>query len=117
MTNNTTEIWENLKEGGYQIILEYIGWLIFITFIFIKRATELSGFLTKRCLKSLKYVFQMILTTLNYLDNCCLLIVDDIDENIPLVIFKENAKSEKRYKNKTDPKERRKRKGTETYRK
>ena len=95
MTNNTTEIWENLKEGGYQIILEYIGWLIFITFIFIKRATELSGFLTKRCLKSLKYVFQMILTTLNYLDNCCLLIVDDIDENIPLVIFKENAKSRK----------------------
>ena len=95
MTNNTTEIWENLQEGGYQVILEYIRWLIFITFIFIKKATELSDFLTNRCLKSLKYVFQMILTTLNYLDNCCSLIIDDIDENIPLVIFKENAKSRK----------------------
>ena len=95
MTNNFTEIWENLKEGGYQIILEYIGWLIFITFILVKKATELPNFLTNRCLKSLKYVFQKILTALNYLDNCCSLIVDDIDEIIPLIIFKENAKSRK----------------------
>ena len=106
MTNNTTEIWENLKKGGYQITLGYIGWLIFITFILIKKATELSDFLTNRCVKSLKYVFQMILTALNYLDNCCSLIVDDIDENISLIIFKENAKIELI-----------KRKGTEIYRK
>ena len=95
MTGNTTEIWENLKEGGYLIILEYISCLIFITFIFIKKATELTNFLTNRCVKSLKYVFQVILITLNYLDNCCSLIVDDIDENIPLIIFKENEKLRK----------------------
>ena len=94
MTNNTNGIWENLKERGYQITLGYIGWLIFITFILIKRATELSDFLDNRCIKFLKYVFQ-ILTALNYLDNCCSLIVDDIDENIPLIIFKENVKSRK----------------------
>ena len=95
MTNNTDEIWGNLKEGGYQITLGYIGWLIFITFILIKKATGLSDFLANRCVQSLKYVFQIILTALNYLDNCCSLIVDDIDENIPLIIFKENVKSRK----------------------
>ena len=90
------EIWKNLKEGDYQVILEYISCLIFIMFIFIKKAAELSNFLTNRCVKSLKYIFQgVILITLNYLDNCCSLIVDDIDENIPLIIFKENAKSRK----------------------
>ena len=98
MTNNSTEIWENLKEEGYQIILEYIGWLIFITFILVKKATELSNFLTNKCVRSLKCVFQRILTALNYLDNCCSLIVDDIDEIIPLIIFKENAKSRKNAK-------------------
>ena len=98
MTNDSTKIWENLKEGGYQIILEYIGWLIFITFILVKKATELSNFLTNKCLKSLKYVFQKILTALNYLDNCCSLIVDDIDEVIPLIIFKGNANSRKNAK-------------------
>ena len=95
MTGNTTEIWENLKEGGYPIILEYISCLIFIMFIFIKKTPELLNFLTNRCVKSLKYVFQVILITLNYLDNCCSLIVDDIDENIPLIIIKENAKLRK----------------------
>ena len=80
MTNNTTEIWESLKEGGYQITLGYIGWLIFIMFILIKKVTELSDFLTNRCVKSLKYVFQMIVTALKYLDNWCSLIVDSIDE-------------------------------------
>ena len=111
MTNNTTEIWENLKEGGYQIILEYIRWLIFIMFILIKKATELSDFLTNRCVKSFKYVFQMILTALNYLDNCCSLIVDDIDENIPLIILKENAKSRKDAK--IEPIQRKEEKGKE----
>ena len=37
----------------------------------------------------------MILTALNYLDSCCSWIIDNIDENIPLIIFKENAKSRK----------------------
>ena len=94
-TNNTDEIWENLNKGNYQIALGYIRWLILITFIIIKKATELSDFLTNRCVKSLKYVFQLILTALNYLDNCNSLIIDDIDENIPLITFKENVKSEK----------------------
>ena len=92
MTNNTDEIWENLNEGSYQIALGYIRWLILITFIIIKKATVLSDFLTNKCVKSLKYVFQLILTALNYLDNCYSLIIDDIDENIPLIPFKENVK-------------------------
>ena len=111
MTNNSTKIWENLKEGGYQIILEYIGWLIFITFILVKKATELSNFLTNKCVKSLKCVFQRILTALNYLDSCCLLIVDDIDEIIPLIIFKENAKLRKNAK--IEPTQRKEEKGKE----
>ena len=31
ITNTSTEIWENLKAGDYQIILEYIKWLIFMS--------------------------------------------------------------------------------------
>ena len=108
MTGNTTEIWENLKEGGYQIILEYISCLIFITFIYIKKTPELLNFLTNRCIKSLKYVFQVVWITLNYLDNCCSLIVDDIDENIPL---KENTKSRKDAK--LEPIQRKEEKGKE----
>ena len=86
MTNTSTKIWKNLKAGDYQIILEYIGWLIFITFILVKKAMELSNFLTNKCVKSLKYVFQKISTALNYLNNCCSLIVDDIDEIISVIV-------------------------------
>ena len=111
MTNNTDEIWENLNEGNYQIALGYIGWLILIMFIIIKKATELSDFLTNRCVKSLKYVFQLILTALNYLDNCYSLIIDDIDENIPLITFKENVKSGKDAK--IEPIKRKEEKGKE----
>ena len=111
MTNTSTKIWENLKAGDYQIILEYIGWLIFITFILVKKATELPNFLTNKCVKSLKYVFQKILTALNYLDNCCLLIVDDIDEIIPVIIFKKGAKLRKNVK--IEPTQRKEEKGKE----
>ena len=92
MTNNTNGIWEGLNERSYQTVLGYIRWLILITFIIIKRATELSGFLNNKCVKSLKYVFQLILTALNYLDNCYTLIIDDVDENIPLITFRQNVK-------------------------
>ena len=54
MTNTSTETWKNLKAGDYQIILEYIGWLIFITFILVKKAMELSNFLTNKMCKVLK---------------------------------------------------------------
>ena len=111
MTNTSTEIWENLKAGDYQIILEYIGWLIFIMYILVKKATELSNFLTNKCVKSLKYVFQKILTALNYLNNCCLLIVDDIDEIIPVIVFKGGAKSRKNVK--IEPTHRKEEKGKE----
>ena len=43
-------------------------------------------------MKSLRHVFQLILTALDYLDNCCTLITDDMDENIPLITFRENIK-------------------------
>ena len=92
MTNSTNEIWEDLNEGSYQTALGHIRWLILITFIIIKKVTELSDFLTNKCVMSVKYVFQLILTALNYLDNCSSLIIDDVDENIPLITFKENVK-------------------------
>ena len=60
----------------------------FIMFILVKKAPELSNVLTNKCVKSLKYVFQKILTALNYLNSCCSLMVDDIDEIIPVIIFK-----------------------------
>ena len=66
--------------------------LILITFIIIKWAAELSDFLNKKCLKSLRHAFQLILAALNYLDNCCTLITDDMDENIPLMTFRESVK-------------------------
>ena len=93
MTNHTNGAWENLNERSYQTILGYIRWLILITFIIIKWAAELSDFLNSKCLKSLGHVLQLILTTLNYLDNCCTLIIDDVDENFPLVTFKESVNS------------------------
>ena len=62
------------------------------TFIIVKWAAELSDFLNNKCLKSLKHAFKLILTTLNYLDNCCTLITDDVDENIPLITFRKNVK-------------------------
>ena len=95
MTNNTNGIWEGLNERSYQTVLGYIRWLILIIFIIIKRAAELSDFLNNKCVKSLKYVFQLILTALNYLDNCYTLITDHVDENIPLITFRENVKSGK----------------------
>ena len=95
MTNNTNGIWKSLNERSYQTALRYIGWLILITFIIIKKATKLSDFLTNKCVKSLKYVFQLILTALNYLNNCYTLIIDDVDENIPLITFRENVRSGK----------------------
>ena len=88
MTNTSTEIWKNLNTEDYQIILEYIGWLIIIMFILVKKAAELSNFLTNKCVKFLKYVLQKILFVLNYLNNCCSLIVDDVDEILPVVVFK-----------------------------
>ena len=111
MTNNTNEIWEGLNERSYQTVLGYIGWLILITFIIIKRATELSDFLNNKCVKSLKYVFQLILTALNYLDNCYTLIIDDVDENIPLITSRENVKSGK--DTKIEPIKRKEEKGKE----
>ena len=48
-----------------------------------------------KCSKPLWYVIQLLWRTLKYLDDCCALMTDDIDENIdenfPLVIFKENT--------------------------
>ena len=111
MTNNTNGIWEGLNERSYQTVLGYIGWLILITFIIIKRATELSDFLNNKCVKSLKYVFQLILTALNYLDNCYTLIIDDVDENIPLITFRQNVKSGKDVK--IEPIKRKEEKGKE----
>ena len=111
MTNNTNGIWEGLNERSYQTVLGYIGWLILITFIIIKRAVELSDFLNNKCVKSLKYVFQLILTALNYLDNCYTLITDDVDENIPLITFRENIKSGKDAK--IEPIKRKEEKGKE----
>ena len=93
MTYHTNGIWEDLNERSYQTVLGYIGWLILITFIIIKWAAKLSDFLNNKCLKSLRHAFQLILTALNYLDNCCTLITDDVDENIPLITFRENVKS------------------------
>ena len=92
MTNYTNRIWEDLNERSYQTVLGYIGWLILTTFIIIKWAPELLDFLNNKCLKSLRHAFQLILTALNYLDNCCTLITDDVDENIPLITFRENIK-------------------------
>ena len=92
MTNYTNGIWEDLNERSYQTVLGYIGWLILTTFINIKWAAELSDFLNNKCLKSTRHAFQLILTALNYLDNCCKLITDDMDENISLITFKENIK-------------------------
>ena len=46
-------------------------------------------------MKSLRHAFHLILAALNYLDNCCTLITDDVDENIPLITFRENVKSGK----------------------
>ena len=111
MTNTSIKIWENLKAGDYQTILEYIGWLIFIAFILVKKATELSNFLIKKCVKFLKYVFQKISTALNYLNNCCSLIVDDIDEIIPVIVFKGGKKSRKNIK--IEPTQRKEEKGKE----
>ena len=111
MTNNTNGIWEGLNERSYQTVLGYIGWLILIMFIIIKRATELSDFLNNKCVKSLKYVFQLILTALNYLDNCYTLIIDNVDENIPLITFRENVKSGKDAK--IEPIKRKEEKGKE----
>ena len=85
MTNHTNGAWEDLNERSYQTVLGYIRWLILITFIIIKWAAKLSDFLNNKCLKSLRHTFQLILTALNYLDNCCTLITDDVDENIPLI--------------------------------
>ena len=113
MINTSNEIWKNLKAGDNQIILEYIGWLIFIMFILVKKAMELSNFLTNKCVKSLKYVFQKILTALNYLNNCCSLIVDDIDEIIPVIVFEGGAKSRKNIK--IEPTQRKEGKGKEQY--
>ena len=110
MTNNTNGIWEGLNERGYQTALGYIRWLILITFIIIKRATELSDFLTNKCVKSLKYVFQLILTALNYLDSCYTLIIDDVDEDLPIT-FRENVKSGKDAK--IEPIKRKEEKGKE----
>ena len=111
MTNNTNRIWEGLNERSYQTVLGYIGWLILITSIIIKRAIELSDFLNNKCVKSLKYVFQLILTALNYLDNCYTLIIDNVDENIPLITFRENVKLGKDAK--TEPIKRKEEKGKE----
>ena len=95
MTNHTNGIWEDLNERSYQTVLEYIRWLILITFIIAKWTAELSYFLNNKCLKSLRHTFQLILTALNYLDNCCILITDDMDENIPSITFRESVKSGK----------------------
>ena len=61
--------------------------------------------------KSLRHALQLILTALNYLDNCCTLITDDMDENIPLRTFRENVKSEKDAK--MEPNKRKEEKGKE----
>ena len=79
MTNHANGAWEDLNERSYQTVLGYIGWLILITFIIIKWAAELLDFLNNKCLKSLRHAFQLILTALNYLDNCCTLVTDDMD--------------------------------------
>ena len=52
-----------------------------------------------------------MLTALNYLDNCCTLITDDVDENIPLITFRENVKSGKDAK--IEPIKRKEEKGKE----
>ena len=85
MTNHKNGIWEDLNEGNYQTVLGYVRWLILITFTIIKWTAELSDFLNNKCFKSLRHAFQLILTALNYLDNCCTLITNDVDENIPLI--------------------------------
>ena len=91
MTNYTNGIWEDLNERSYQTVLGYSRWLILTTFIIIKWAAKLSDFLNNKCLKSLRHALQLILTALNYLDNCGTLITDDMDENIPLITFRENV--------------------------
>ena len=111
MTNHTNGAWEDLNERSYQTVLGYIRWLILITFIIIKWAAELSDFLNNKCLKSLRHALQLILTALNYLDDCCTLITDDVDENIPLITFRENVKLEKDAK--IEPIKRKEEKGKE----
>ena len=95
MTNHTNGTWEELYEESYQTVLGCIGWLILLISVIIRWSTEILDFLNNKCLKLLKHLLQIILKILNYLNDCCTLMVDDIDENYPTITFKKNSKQDK----------------------
>ena len=92
MSNQTNGIWEGLYWERDIILIGYSGWLIIFTLIIIRLKPKLLELKDSKCLKLLECFEKLILKILKFLDNCCTLMVDDIDTIYPSITFKEEPK-------------------------
>ena len=95
MSNQTNEIWEGLYWENNTILIGYSGWLVILILIIIRLKPKLLEFKDSKCLKLLKCFEKLILKILKFLDNCCTLMVDDIDTIYLTITFKEEPKQTK----------------------
>ena len=95
MSNQTNEIWEGFYEENHKTILGCIGWLFVLTFIIIRLASKFLTTVSSKCWKSFRYLGKLTLKFFKFLDNCCTLVVDDVDTIYPTITFKEEPKGTK----------------------
>ena len=64
-------------------------WLVIIITLAIRFRPKLLELKNSKCTTPIKYSWKIVLASLKFLDDCCTLMVDDIDEVFPTIKFRE----------------------------
>ena len=72
------------------------GWLVIITILAIRFRPKLWELKDSKCTIPIKYFWKIVLTSLKFLDGCCTLMVDDIDEIFPIIKFREEQQKSRK---------------------
>ena len=96
MSNETVSNLSELKRDTNVVLIGSSGWLIIITILLIRFRSKLWKLKNSRCFMPAKYFWKILQKLWNFLDDCCTLMVDDIDVIYPTIKFREKHQETKR---------------------
>ena len=89
MFNETDTHLNNPYWNTNTVLIGSSRWLVIITVLAIRFRSKLWELKDSKCTIPTKYFWKIVLTSLKFLDGCCTLMVDDIDEIFLTIKFKE----------------------------